>query len=170
MANITTLKEGSASYTPTMYDSTKVYVVENVINFADALTAKGSALASSDTIEALQIPAGTFILFAGIQTILADDATTLTLDLGMTGGTVDHWVDGYDQAAAAAGDYAAWDANAGIAAQFVSAADTLDVLFATLTGTLTIGKIRVFAVLADCSGTSVGGYSSRNPGIAAVGS
>jgi hypothetical protein len=143
----------------------RVYVADVIIDFAEALVAKGSALASSDTIEALVIPAGTRILDAGIQCIVPDNSTTLTLDLGMTGGTVDHYVDGYDFAAAAAGDYSASDSNAIIAAQIVGAtADTLDVLFATLTGTLSTGKMRVWAILADIS------YVNKAPGLAVVGS
>ena len=148
-----------------MQDHGRVYVADCVIDFAEMLVAKGSALASSDTVEAIVVPAGTRILDAGIQTLVVDDATTLTLDLGFTGGTVDHFVDGYDQAAAAAGDYSASDSNAIIAAQFVGAtADTIDLLFATLTGTLTVGKVRVWAILADCS------YVNKAPGLAVVGS
>lgn len=165
MANITTLRvDGTTA--PTMFDGTKVYVVENIIDFADALTAKGSALAAADTIEALTVPAGTFVYMAGLQTVAVDDATTLTLDLGFTGGDVDLWVDGYDQAAAAANAYSAWTATTPIAAQFIGGtADTIDLLLATLTGTLTVGKVRVWAVMCDVSGSG-----TRNPGIAVIGS
>lgn len=166
MANITTLSKGSTLHS-TSYDGPRVYTVDNIINFASALTAKGSALASSDTIEALVIPPGTFVLQAGLQTILADDATTLTLDLGYTGGDVDFWVDGYDQAAAAAGDYSTWSGTTAAAASqdFGTTADTIDLLFATLTGTLTIGKVRVWAAFIDKTGGNL-----NTTGIARVGS
>jgi hypothetical protein len=127
------------------------YVVENYIDFADVLAAKGSALAANDTIEALTVPAGTLVLKAGIQTIAVDDATTLTLDMGFTGGDVDEFVDGYDQAAAVAGAYSAYLATDPVHIVPITTADTIDVLFATLTGTLTVGKIRVWALMVDVS-------------------
>ena len=165
MANITTLSVGTLTH-PTAMDNGHTYVVDNVIDFAEVLTAKGSALAAADTIECIVLPIGTFVLFAGLEVVQVDDSTTLTLDLGQTGGTVDQWVDGFDMAAAAVGDYGAYDANIAIAAQFDGAtADTLDLVFATQSGTTTVGKVRVFAVIADCSGGS-----RRTPGIAQIGS
>lgn len=166
MATISTLNiEGTTHMT--MFDGMKVYVAENVIDFADVLAAKGSALAAADVIEAITVPAGTYILGAGIQTVAVDDATTLTLDVGITGGDVDQWVDGYDQAAAAVGAFSTLPATAapGLFGMVGATADTIDVLFATLTGTLTVGKIRVWALLAE-----VGGLDKRNPGLVVLGS
>jgi hypothetical protein len=134
----------------------------NTIDFAAALAAKGSALASSDVIEAIRFPAGVLLLGAGIQTIAVDDATTLTLDLGITGGDVDGFVDGYDQAAAAAGDYATSLFDTSEIHTIMTTADSIDVLFATLTGTLTVGKIRVWALVVDITG-------ELEPGLAQVG-
>lgn len=140
------------------------YIASVEIDFADALTAKGSALAAADVIEAINIPAGSVVLAAGIQTLVADDATTLTLDLG-TAGDADGWVDGYDQAAAAALDYAtSIIPNTTATEQFHADADTIDVTLATLTGTLTEGKIRVWAYIADIS------YAVKQPGIVQIGS
>ena len=151
MANITTLDIGGTTH-PTVMKMKTPYYVERIIDFADALVAKGSALAASDTIEALVVPAGTAILAAGLRTVAVDDATTLTLDLGKTGGDVDEWVDGYDQAAAAAGAFSAdLDSVPSIYAPLTTA-DTIDLLFATLTGTLTVGKVAVWALFLDCSG------------------
>jgi len=163
MANITTLSKGSTTH-PSRYNTHVPYVAEAYIDFADALTAKGSALAAADTIECIVVPAGTMILAAGLQTVAVDDATTLTLDLGFTGGDVDEFVDGYDQAAASAGGWSAsLDTVPGITAP-AATADTIDLLLATLTGTLTVGEVRVWALLCDATG-------SHGPsGIAQIGS
>lgn len=168
MATISDLDNAGTGHM-TRQDGPVPYVVEIEIDFADALVSKGSALAAADVIEAINVPAGTLILQAGIQTVEVDDATTLTLDLGVTGVDADQWVDGYDQAAAAAGAYAALvgDGAAGAGTGpflLVTADDTIDVLFATLTGTLTVGKIRVWAILADVANVK------KQPGIAAIGS
>ena len=106
MANITTLKVTGTTH-PTRAMTTTSYLVENYINFADITTAKGSAVAANDTVEVFTIPAGTLVENAGVQCIVVDNATALTLDLGFTGGDVDEFVDGFDHAAAAAGAYSA---------------------------------------------------------------
>lgn len=161
MAAITTLVQAGGSTPGTRQWRATPVLYSNVIDFAEALTAKGSALASSDTIEAIRFPAGSVIEYAGIQTIAVDDATTLTLDLGITGGDVDAYVDGYDQAAAAAGDYATMIKDISDT-QVNTTADSIDVLFATLTGTLTVGKIRVFALITHVD-------PDDQPGLAQVG-
>lgn len=163
MANITSfVKVGTTNRT--RQDNNLPYLAEITIDFADALVAKGSALAASDTIEALSVPAGTVVLAGGAQVITAADSTTLTVDVGYTGGTVDHWVDGFD-AKSADGTYSSAPAGDGFTAP-VTTAGILSVLFATLTGTLTTGKLRVWAILQDVSAKS----SKKDPGIAQVGS
>jgi hypothetical protein len=151
MATITSLAQAGGATKATYNWAAVPTLYSNVIDFAEALTAKGSALASSDVIEAIRYPAGSVIHYAGIQTIAVDDATTLTLDLGITGGDVDGYVDGYDQAAAAAGDYALMIEDP-TEREVNLTADSIDVLFATLTGTLTVGKIRVYALITDVTG------------------
>ncbi len=160
MATITTLAPLSGVTGATKMWKAQPVLLSNTIDFAAALVAKGSALASSDVIEAIRVPAGCYIHWAGIQTIVVDDATTLTLDLGRTSLDVDQWVDGYNQADAAAAAYATPIIPGTTAADnFVTTADSIDVLFATLTGTLTVGKIRVFALVTDFNG-------EPEPGIA----
>lgn len=160
MATITSLTQSaSATTTSTRYWKSTPVLHSVVIDFAEALVAKGSALAAADVIEAIRVPAGSYILQAGLQTIAVDDATTLTLDVGSA--DPDLWVDGYDQAAAVAGAYAALvgDGAAGAGAGpalLVTASDTIDVTLATLTGTLTVGKVRVWAIISDVSGHKAG--------------
>jgi hypothetical protein len=144
------------------------YVVENYIDFADAADSKGSALAAADVIQALHIPAGSYVLFAGLQVIevATGESADVTLDFGVTGGDVDAWVDGFDLDAAAAGAFAA-AASASItpAQTFFAAADTLDILIATATTAPTGGVVRAFAVVCDVSEKAL-----KQPSIAQLGS
>jgi len=43
------------------------YLVQNSIDFSAAVTAKGTALAAADIIEAITVPANTMILDAGLK-------------------------------------------------------------------------------------------------------
>ena len=66
MATVTTLAGGaSAGRTAAPVP----YVVDKVIDFAAAATAKGSALAAADVIECISVPANTVILNAGFEVI-----------------------------------------------------------------------------------------------------
>lgn len=162
MAIITTLAGAGGVTHATQQWAPVPTLYSNTIDFAEALVAKGSALAAADVIEAIRLPDDCYVHWACIQTIVADDATTLTLDLG-TGGDADNWVAAYDQAAAAADAYAT-PIIPGTTATVnfnVTAADTIDVTFKTLTGTLTLGKIRVFALVTSMVGI-------KEPGLAQV--
>ena len=151
MATITALAQAGGTTNATMNWAPVPTLYSNDIDFAAALALKGSALAANDVIQAIRYKAGSIIHYAGIQTMVVDDATTLTLDLGITGGDTDAYVDGYDQAAAAAGAYATMLMDA-TDLQVNTAAGSIDVLFATLTGTLAVGKIRVYALITDANG------------------
>lgn len=164
MANITTLKVTGTTH-PTRASMFVPYVVDNYINFADITTAKGSAVAAADTVEAITVPAGTAILAAGLQCMVVDNATALTLDLGFTGGDVDEFVDGFDHAAAAAGDYSASLDTVPAITVVGATADTIDLLIATLTDAPTAGQVRVWALLVDISGKT-----DKAPAIAQLGS
>ncbi len=155
MATISTLYETGTTH-PTVMMMRPAYVVENFIDFAEALASKGSALAADDIINCLIVPAGTAILAAGIQNVTASDSTTLTLHLGITTtvGTatadIDEWVVSFDNEAAAVGDYSP-GLDSAPTVVICSGATLIDMELATLTGTLTVGKVRVWAVLADIS-------------------
>lgn len=126
------------------------YMVQTVLNLATALSDKGSALAAADVIPAIAVPKGTMILNAGIEVDTAiTSASALTLDLG-TGVDADVFVDGFDGTSAAgvlSQNPAAYQPVMAVAA------DNIDVTIATLTGTLSTGKMRVWAVLMDCTDT-----------------
>jgi hypothetical protein len=133
------------------------YVVEATLDYASALTEKGSALAAADVIQLIDIPAETMVLNAGAEVTTAANSTTLTVDVGVTGVDTDQFVDGFD-GKSSAGTHA--QNPAAFQPVIVGAsADTLDVTFATLTGTLSTGKLRVYAVLCDIS-------AKKAPGVA----
>lgn len=124
------------------------YVQSVTFDWATAVTAKGSALAAADVIQCMDIPAGTMVLGGSIKKVEAPTGTVsaATLDLG-TGVDVDAWVDGFDYYAATAGDWA--QAPAAWFPIINTAADTVDVVIASLTGTLLTGDVTVSVVLVD---------------------
>ena len=116
------------------------YLVENVIDISQINSDAGAA--QNDVLQVLDIPAETLILHAGIEVITAL-SSSVTMDLGITGGVVDVCVDGDTNATG----YSALTATA---RPIIASADTLDVL--VLSAASSAGKIRVFALLCDVSG------------------
>jgi hypothetical protein len=116
------------------------YLVENTIDIAAINSAAGTA--DGDVIQCLDIPAETLIMQAGIEVLTALSGS-VTIDLGITGGDVDNFVDGDTNATG----YSVLTATAN---QVIASADTLDALLAGAASS--VGKIRVWAVLCDVSG------------------
>lgn len=158
MADITTISGGSVDgFTA----GRMPYFKEVLIDFAAAATAKGSALAAADVIQAITVPANTMILNAGLEviTVAGGESSDNTLDLG-TGVDVDAFVDGFDLDAAAAGAYAQ---NAAAFQPIIcGAADTIDLTIATATTAPTSGVVRVFAVLMDIDGRKTAAEVDRD--------
>jgi hypothetical protein len=148
MATITTLSNAvGAGLNPSRALRNMPYMVENTINFASAVTAKGSALAAADVIEALQIPAQSIVLAAGFEVISAVTGSC-TVSLGVTGVTAAAYVSAFGVTGSlSVGDYAT-PATAGYPI-VTKSADTLDLLLVTETTTLSAGSIRVFALIVD---------------------
>ena len=116
------------------------YLVENTINVA---TINGdSGAAQNDVLRVLDIPAETLVMEAGIE-VLTALSSSVTMDLGITGGDIDRYADGDTNATG-------FSAPTATARTIVASADTLDVL--VLSAAAAAGKIRVFAVLCDVSG------------------
>jgi hypothetical protein len=126
------------------------YLVENTINIAAVNGDSGTA--NGDILQALDIPAETVILHAGIE-VLTACSSSVVLDLGTSGTDAagfidaDAFVDAYDATGAT---YAPRDVANAAPVVTCKVADTLDVLVAGANSTA--GKIRVFAVLCDVSG------------------
>ena len=116
------------------------YLVENTIDIAAINSANGTA--DGDVIQCLDIPAETLIMQAGVEVLTALSGS-VTIDLGITGGDVDNFVDGDTNATG----YSVLTATAN---QVIASADTLDALLAGAASS--VGKIRVWAVLCDVSG------------------
>ena len=116
------------------------YLVENTIDVSAINSSSGTS--NGDVINALDIPAETLIMEAGIEVITALSSSA-TMDLGITGGDVDRYVDG-DTNATGYGTLTA------TARTVVASADTLDIL--TGGADSSAGKVRVWAVLCDVSG------------------
>ena len=148
MATITTLSNAVGAGThPSRSVRPMPYVVENTISLAAAVTAKGSALAAADVIEALQIPAQSIVLAAGYE-VTGTVTGSCTVSLGVTGVTAAAYVSAFGVTGSlSVGDYAT-PATAGYPI-VTKAADTLDLLLVTETTTLSAGSIRVFAVIVD---------------------
>ena len=116
------------------------YLVENTIDVSAINSSSGTA--NGDVVNALDIPAETLIMEAGIEVITALSSSA-TMDLGITGGDVARYVDGDTNATG----YATLTATARVV---VATADTLDIL--TAGADSSAGKVRVWAVLCDVSG------------------
>lgn len=158
MATVTTLDNViGANVAPRHMDNSNlVYTIWKEIDLGDAVTAKGSALAQADVIEALRIPKDSLILsvWAEKTEAMTGTSTDLTFDIGITGGDVDNYFDGWDFDGAAVGSYAT---PVGVQEPvFLADSDTIDILFATQTGTVTDGKLVVGAVLVDLTRKSRG--------------
>lgn len=97
---------------------------------------------ASGTVEAISLPAGCLVLSAGVVTTTAIAGSTgYTIDLSVGSANV---VSALDIQAATVG---AITTEAAVPVG-VTAADTLDVV-ATVTGTATAGKVRVWALVID---------------------
>ena len=77
------------------------YMVQMELDFATALTDKGSALAAADVIPVIAVKKGFMIMNAGIEVVTATSAGTSTVDLG-TGVDADCFVDGFNSASGTA--------------------------------------------------------------------
>ena len=131
------------------------YMVQTTLNWATALSDKGSALAAADVIPVIAVPKGTMVLNAGIEVDTATDGSTFTVDLGMVDADV--FVDGFDATSAAA---VVAQNPAAYQPVMAVADDNIDVTIASLSGgAVTSGKFRVWAVLMDC--TDIGDLSAN---------
>ena len=126
------------------------YFVQTELDFATALSDKGTALAAADVIPVIAVKKGTMILNVGVETVTATSAGTSTIDVG-TGVDPDCFVDGYNNASGTAAGTVSQNPAAYQPIMCV-ADDNIDVTLATQSSpALTTGKIRVWAVLMDCT-------------------
>jgi len=161
MATISALLVGGTSGIPSRNgDARQPVMLDAKIDFAAALAAKGSALAASDVIKALNVPVGCIVLAAGASIVTPVNSTTCTIGVGYV-GSASAWASGFDIQGGAAGAY-----STAVAAynNFGATAGSVDVTLSTMTGTLSTGVIRVWALVLDTTPLF------NNVGIALVGS
>jgi len=129
----------------------QAYIIESVLDI-DKLVAAGrfTAAVTGDIFQLLEIPAGTLVVAAGAQVLKAFNGTTPTVDIDFAEG--DDIVDGGDLATlgylAAGSNGTAVGTDVVNYVQFVTTTDTIDVKL-IVTGNVTQGKLRVFAVVVD---------------------
>lgn len=142
--------KGSAASTASTNNRTYLQQVD--LNFvtitADRVTASLTALAASDSLQVLHIPAKTLILAVGVDVTTAE-GTASTIDIGYTGGDVDAWVDGLDPTSVTSAVGLGALMTTAAATNYHHTADTLDMLF--LTAPQDTSVMRVWAVMVDCS-------------------
>ena len=112
---------------------------------------------NGDIFQLLEIPANTFVLFAGAEVLTAFDGTSPTVDIDFAAG--DDIIDGGDVSSAgflAEGTNGqANDTMTGAAStftQFVTTTDTIDVKLIASSADVTTGKLRVYACVVDVNG------------------
>ena len=127
------------------------YLVENTIDVSAINGDSGAA--QNDVLRVLDLPAETLVMEAGIE-VLTALSSSVTMDLGITGGDVDIYADGDTNATG----YSTLTATA---RHIAATADTLDVL--VLSAASTAGKIRVWAVLCDVAGVDETDRQSSTP-------
>jgi hypothetical protein len=126
-------------------------LIEGIVDFG-ALSAAGNTIANGDVFQALEIPAGTMVLFAGAEVKTAVNGTTPLVNIGFAAG--DTIIDG--DGVGTTGFLVSGtnggpnDSDAGTFTQFVSTTDTIDVTL-SVTGNPTAGVIRVYACVVDCN-------------------
>ena len=151
MATVTLSNPQGSNKAPVQTSNLKTpYIIWKEVDFAAAATAKGSALAAADVIEALRIPKDHAIARAWVKKSTALTGTTAdaAISLGVTGVAAAAYVSAWGLAAAAVGAYGTPTSPATHVING-SASDTVDILFTTLTGTLTGGKVIVYAEVVD---------------------
>lgn len=123
-----------------------VRLVENVVDCEALEATTGVTIASTETIQMIQVPIGSVVLAAGIEVLTAESGNaTAQVELG-DGSDPNRYV---ASATVAATGYVATQIPANVPF-FYSAADTIDLLGSV--AALTNAKLRVWAVIAD--GTS----------------
>lgn len=123
----------------------------------DALTADGYSCTDGDIFQLLEIPANTFVLFAGAEVIKAFDGSSPTVDIDFAAG--DDIVDGGDVTStgilAEGTNGQSNDVITGADSLFecfVTTTDTIDVKLIAGSADVTVGRLRVYACLVDVNG------------------
>jgi hypothetical protein len=130
--------KNSAGFTANYTD--RVSVVEIDLDFAKIAAARtaasAAALGSADTLVIGVLPKGSFVL-SGVATLVRAEGAAGNVDVGIGGGTVDFWVDGFDLNAAVGTTAGYADATA-----YYCAADT-NILLTLNSASIDAARIKV---------------------------
>ena len=112
---------------------------------------------NGDIFQLLEVPANTFVLFAGAEVLTAFDGSSPTVDIDFAEG--DDIIDGGDVSSAGflaeGSNGQANDVVTGAAStftQFVTTTDTIDVKLIASSADVTTGVLRVYACVVDVNG------------------
>ena len=140
--------KGTAAYPANVTDISKFEVTLNFATIIAARLAAGAtALAATDTLQVISLPAGSIVLAAGVNVTSAETTnTTATFDLGFTGGSP-YAANVYanDVVSNTTGLKAADLANPSV----IVTADTIDLLLNTAAPVNCV--VNVFAIVANAS-------------------
>lgn len=144
----------SIAVLPASRDGMDMRMVEAILDISKITD---YSCANGDIFQLLEIPANTFVLFAGAEVLTAFDGTSPTVDIDFAAG--DDIIDGGDVSSAgflAEGTNGqANDTMTGAAStftQFVTTTDTIDVKLIAASADVTTGKLRVYACVVDVNG------------------
>jgi hypothetical protein len=129
------------------------YMVEAVLDISKL---PNYSCTNGDIFQLLEIPANTFIIAAGAEVLTVFDGTSPTVDIDFAAG--DDIVDGGDVTATG---YLAAGSNGGANltsqatfTQLVTTTDTIDVKLIASSADVTVGKLRVYAIVVDLDGVA----------------
>jgi|TARA_R100001082_G_scaffold84200_1_gene50879 hypothetical protein len=125
------------------------YKIETDVNLATVTTTKGSALATADVIQVLDIPGKSLLYAAGLEMVQVGDGG-YTIDMGVSTVDADNNVDGVTWGSSIATGTITQQAAA-YQPVVVGSDLTLDLTLATVSAVPTTGVFRAWAVLQDIS-------------------
>ena len=131
-------------------DTAAVYKFEVDLDFAQIVAARAAAgataLAATDTLQVIALPAYSVVLAAGLNVVSAETTnTTATFDFGYTGGTpaaANVYCDDF------ASNAVAMDSDNLANATVIKAADTIDLLLNTAVPANAV--VKAWAIVANC--------------------
>ena len=145
------VSSNSIAALPASRDGMNMRMVEAILDISKITD---YSCTNGDIFQLLEIPANTFVLFAGAEVLTAFDGSSPTVDIDFAEG--DDIIDGGDVSSAGflaeGSNGQANDTMTGAAStftQFVTTADTIDVKLIAASADVTSGRVRVVACCMD---------------------
>jgi len=148
------VNSNSIAVLPASRDGMNMRMVEAILDISKITD---YSCADGDIFQLLEIPANTFVMFAGAEVLTAFDGSSPTVDIDFAAG--DDIIDGGDVSSAGflaeGSNGQANDVVTGAAStftQFITTTDTIDVKLIAGSADVTAGKLRVYACVVDVNG------------------